>query len=106
MAQALLLARARVDELHAGLEHTGEHLKEAQAAHERVGERLEGKCRGAVRLVDGDGGTVGHLETTVAPRVREVGADVFHKPLNTLLDDGGAYEHGNEQLLRDCLVEQ
>ena len=106
MAQALLLARARVDELHAGLEHAGEHLKEAQAAHERVGERLEGKCRGAVRLVDGDGGTVGHLETTVAPRVREVGADVFHKPLNTLLDDGGAHEHGDEQLLRDGFVEQ
>ena len=106
MAQTLLLARARVDELHAGLEHAREHFKEAQAAHERVGERLEGEGRGAVRLVDGDGGAVGHLEATVAPRVREVGADVFHKPLNTLLDDGGAHEHGDEQLLRDGLVEQ
>ena len=106
MAQALLFARARVDKLHAGLEHARKHLKEAQAAYERVGERLEGEGRGAVRLVDGDGGAVGHLEAAVASWVREVGADVFHKPLDTLLDDGGTHEHGDEQLLRDGLVEQ
>ncbi len=39
-------------------------------------------------------------------RMREVRADVFHQPLDALLDDGGTDEHGDEQLLRDCLVEQ
>ena len=38
--------------------------------------------------------------------VREVGANVFHKALNALFDNGGTHEHGNEQLLRDGLVEQ
>ena len=45
-------------------------------------------------------------EATVARRVREVGADVFHDALNALLDDGGTHEHRDEQLLGDGLVQQ
>ena len=38
--------------------------------------------------------------------MREVGGDVFHDALDALFDDRGAHEHGDEQLLRDGLVQQ
>ena len=42
----------------------------------------------------------------MALRVREVGADVFHKTLNTLHDDGRTHEHRDDELLGDGLVQQ
>ena len=91
---------------HAGLQHAGEHLEEAQTPDERVGHGLEHECGGALGLVDADGVAARHLEAPVAGRMREVRADVFHDALHALLDDGGSHEHGNEQLLRDGLVQK
>ena len=60
----------------------------------------------AARLVDERLLAVGQTEAPVMARMREVGGDVLHDALDALLDDRGAHEHGNEQLLRDGLVQQ
>ena len=106
VTEAILLARARVDQLHARLEHARDDLEEAQASHKRVGHRLEHECGRLALFVHERLLPVGQTEAPVMARMREVGADVLHKALDALLDDRGTHEHGNEQLLRDSLVEQ
>ena len=106
LAETLLLAGAPADELEPRLQVTGDDLQEREAPDERVGHRLEGEGAGGLRLVDAHRHVVGHAETAMALRVREIGADVFHKTLNTLHDDGGTHEHRDDELLGDSLVQQ
>ena len=106
VSQAILLARARIGQLHAGSEHAADQLQVAQTSHERVGNGLENERRRLAALVHERLLAVGKTEGAVVTRMREVGADVLHHAANALLDDGGAYVHGDEQLLRDGLIEQ
>ena len=106
LAEALLLAGAPADQLQARLQVAGDDLQEGEAPDERVGHRFEGEGAGRLRLVDAHRHVVGHAEAAVALRVREVGADVFHKTLNTLHDDGRTHEHRDDELLGDGLVQQ
>ena len=106
MAQAIFLTRARIDQFHAGREHAADQLQVAQTSHERVGNGLEDKRRRLAVLVHERLLAVGKTEGAVVARMREVGADVLHHATDALLDDGGAHVHGDEQLLRDGLIEQ
>ena len=106
LADAVLFARAGVDELLTRLEHAGDDLDEAQAADIGVGHGLEHEE--ARVAFGGDHGlfAVGEAEAAVRSRAREVGGDVFHEALDALLDDGGAHVHRDEELLGDGLVQQ
>ena len=106
MAQALLFARARVQQLEARHQRARKHLHEAQAANIGVGQGLEHEARRLAFFGNLHFTAVGRGNGAMRCGVREVGANVFHKALNALLDNGGAHKYGNEQLLRDSLVEQ
>ena len=106
MAQTILFARARVDQLHTGREHAADQLQVAQTSHERVGNGLEDERRRLAVLFHERLLAIGKAESAVVARVREVGADILHHAADALLDDGGTHVYGDEQLLRDGLVEQ
>ena len=106
MAQALLFAGTCVQQFEARHQRARKHLHEAQAANIGVGQSLEHEARRLAFFRNLHFAAVGRGNGAMRRGMREVGANVFHKALNALLDDGGTHEHGNEQLLRDGLVEQ
>ena len=105
LANAILVARASVDEVLTGLEDAGEHLDVAQAADERVGRGLEHEARGGTGLVDGDLFAVRQDVSGMLARMREERCDVLHEALDALLDDGGAGVDRDEDALVDGVMD-
>ena len=106
MAQALFLAVAAVEQLHARLKRAGNNFQEAQTARVGVKQRLEHVGRRALLFAHANGFAACQAEPAVGGGAGEVRANVLDKTLNALLDQGGSNENRNEQLLKDGFVEQ
>ena len=105
--EALALAGAGIDELHAGLDGAGEHLEEGQAALLGIVQGLEVEDDGALILAGNlEGVAVDERHLAVIGGRGEVGRDIVHEGVDALLLDAGAGEHGDEQALGDRLGEQ
>jgi len=107
VAEALGLARARIDELDAGGDGTGQNLEEGEAAVLWVVERLEVKGNGAV-VIRGDVKllAVDKRDATKVGHRGEPGHGGVHERDDALLTHAGTCEDGHEDTRGKRLAEK